>query len=152
MFAVLRFFRSTMVLLWLCGALAASTIALGVQAMTLSAQVATLTSSAAATALKHRKEVAKAVSKTKAKARLRRMMVAVPVLGGGAALAFEAQDYQDWQAQHPDGSFADYTCEAATLSAEVVDETLQELPETLRPSRETVLNWLGDCPEPVSSP
>lgn len=149
MLRLLRLLRSTVVLMWLCGALAISTITLGVQAAILSAQVATATASAAATAVAHRKSLAKAVSKAKAKARLRRMLVAVPILGAGAAVAFEAQDYQEWQAENPEGDFAAYSCEVAELSAEVVDDVLQDLPETLRPSRDMVLGQLPECDKDV---
>lgn len=149
MLRAFRWLRSTVVLLWLCGALAVGTVVLAVQAITLSAQVATLTAGAAATAVKHRKEMAKAVSKAKAKARLRRMLVAIPFVGGGVAVAFEAQDFQDWLVDNPDGTFAEYSCEVAALSAEVVDDVLQDLPETVRPSRDMVLRQLPDCETPV---
>lgn len=142
---VLGWLRNTVVLIWLCAALLVSTVALAVQAVTLTAQVATVTASASAAALSHRKELAKAIARTKAKARLRRMLVAVPVIGAGAAVAFEAQDFRDWQIDNPDGTFADYSCEVATLSAEVVDEVLQDLPDGLRPSRDMVLNQLPEC-------
>lgn len=145
MFRVLRWLRNTVVLMWLCGALAVSTVALGVQAFTLSAQVATMTASASAAALRHRKDLTKAVAKAKAKARLRRLLVAVPVVEAGAAVAFETQDYRAWQVDHPEGTFADYSCEVAEVSAEVVDEVLQDLPESMRPSRDLVLGQLPDC-------
>ncbi len=145
MFRVLRWLRNTVVLIWLCAALLFSTVALAVQAVTLTAQVATVTASASAAALSHRKDLAKAIARTKAKARLRRMLVAVPVVGAGAAVAFEAQDFRDWQVDNPDGTFADYSCEVASLSAEVVDEVLQDLPDGFRPSRDMVLNQLPEC-------
>ncbi len=135
--------------MWLCGALLVSTVALGMQALTLSAQVATVTASASAAALAHRKAVAKAVSKAKAKARLRRLLVAIPVVGTGAAVAFEAQDFRDWQSDNPEGTFADYSCEVAGLSAEVVDEVLQELPNGFRPSPDMVLDQLPECTSPA---
>lgn len=145
MFRVFKWLRNTVVLMWLCAALLFSTVALAVQAVTLTAQVATVTASASAAALSHRKDLARAIARTKAKARLRRMLVAVPVVGAGAAVAFEAQDFRDWQVDNPDGTFADYSCEVATLSAEVVDEVLQDLPDGFRPSRDMVLNQLPDC-------
>lgn len=145
MFRLFRILRSTVFLLWLCGALAVSSVALGVQAVVLSAQVTSLTAGAAATALRHRKEIARAVARTRAKARLRRLLVAVPVVGVGAAAAFEAQDYRAWQEDNPEGTFADYSCESAALSAEVVDEVLQDLPDSVRPERDTVLSWLPGC-------
>ena len=131
--------------MWLSAALLVSTVVLAVQAVTLTAQVATVTASASAAALSHRKELAKAIARTKAKARLRRMLVAVPVIGAGAAVAFEAQDFRDWQIDNPEGTFADYSCEVAMLSAEVVDEVLQDLPDGFRPSRDMVLNQLPEC-------
>lgn len=148
MFRMFRVLRSTVFLLWLAGALAVSTVALGVQAIALTAQVTSLTASAAATALSHRREMARAVARTKAKARLRRALVAVPVLGAAAAAAFEAQDFRDWQQDHPGGTFADYSCETAELSAEVVDEVLQDLPSQVRPERDMVLGWLPTCSQP----
>lgn len=145
MFRLFRALRSTVLLMWLCGALLLSTVTLGVQALALSAQVAGLTAGAAATALRHRSELTRAVAKTRAKARLRRLLVAVPFVGGGAALAFEAQDYRAWQAENPEGTASDYGCEVAALSAEVVDEVLQDLPDHLRPSRAAILDRLPDC-------
>lgn len=145
MFRLLRWLRSTIVLVSLCGALAVSTVALGLQALTLTAQVASVTAGASSAALKHRKDLARAVAKTKAKARLRRALVAVPVVGAGAAMAFEAQDFRDWQVDNPEGTFPDYSCEVAGLSAEVVDEVLQGFPEGVRPSREWMLSQVPDC-------
>ena len=145
MLRVFRWLRNSVLLIWLCGVLAVSTVALGVQALTLSAQVATATASATAAALSHRKDLARAVARTKAKARLRRALVAVPVVGIGMAAAFERQDYLEWQGENPEGSFADYSCEVAELSAEVVDEVLQDLPDGMRPSRDMVLRNVPDC-------
>ena len=142
---LLRLLRSTVALVWLCGALAVSTVVLGLQAITLSAQIATVTAGATSAAIKHRKDLAKAVSKTKA--RLRRMIVAIPFVGGGAALAFEAQDFQDWQTENPEGSFAEYSCEVAEVSAALVDDVLQDLPEVMRPSRDVVMAKVPECAE-----
>ena len=144
---LLRLMTSTVALVWLCGALAVSTVVLGLQAITLSAQVATVTAGATSAAIKHRKDLAKAVSKTRAKARLRRMIVAIPFVGGGAALAFEAQDFQDWQADNPHGSFSEYSCEVAEVSAALVDDVLQDLPEVMRPSRDAVMAKVPECAE-----
>lgn len=145
MLRLFRWVRSTVVLLWLCAALAISAVTLGVHALTLSAQVAAVSASASAAAMRHRKEMARAVARAKAKARLRRLVVAVPFVGGGAVLAFETQDFRAWQDTNPEGTFGDYSCEVAELSAEVVDEVLRELPDRMRPSRDVVLNQLPDC-------
>ena len=73
------------------------------------------------------------------------MLVAIPVIGIATAAAFEYGDYQEWQADNPDGDFGDYSCEVAVLSAEVVDEVLQDLPEATRPPRDVVLSQLPAC-------
>lgn len=149
---VWRFLRSVGFLITLCVSLAISTVTFAMQTANLTTQVADLTlevatisGQAAAAAIQHRKTIAKAVVRTKAKARLRRVMVAIPIIGIGLAAEFERRDYTQWQGENPDGTMQQYSCEVATYSAEVVDEVLQELPETVRPSRATVLNWMPEC-------
>ncbi|MEM9974817.1 MAG: hypothetical protein AAF771_11610 [Pseudomonadota bacterium] len=89
-----------------------------------------------------RAAVAKARSKEKAKARMRRAVVAVPVVGVGAASAFEYADYLAWQAEHPGSTANDYIDEAMALTREVSSEVLADLPEALRPDPETVTAYL----------
>lgn len=48
-----------------------------------------MSANAAAAAVRHRKELAEAVARTKAKARLRRLVAAVPFVGAGAIVYFE---------------------------------------------------------------
>ena len=110
-------------------------------------QVAGLTASAATAAVTHRKELAATVSRVKAKARLRRLVAAIPLAGIAAAAEFERRDFLSWQEENPDGTFGQYGCEASVLSAEVMDEVLQELPEAVRPRKETVLKMLPKCDE-----
>ena len=92
--------------------------------------------------------MAKAISKEKAKARLKRLIVAVPLLGTGAALAFEGNDLKVWLEENPDKSSTDYGCEVASSSAEVMDELLAELPEKFRPSRDLVMSKMPECDKP----
>ncbi len=158
------FLKTTVFLLILCISLATTTISMAVWAFSVTSQVATMTASAATTAIAHRKSiaaaiaktrarmtiqrkkaVAKAVVRTKSKARLRRIMVAVPLVGLAAAGYFEHGNYQEWKEDNPDGDLRDYSCEVSTLSAEVIDEVLQELPEKVRPSRKLVLFQLPEC-------
>ncbi|WP_323764230.1 hypothetical protein [Marinovum sp.] len=145
MLFVFSLFRNTAFLLITCATLAVSTAGLAVKTLSLSAQVATLSASAAGSALAQRKAVAKAVARSKSKARLRRVMVGVPLLGLAAAAAFERQDYLDWQQDNPGGTLGDYGCDVARSSAEVMDDVLQELPERVRPSPEMVMSLLPDC-------
>ena len=111
-------------------------------------QIATLSANAATTAALHKKQMAKAISKEKAKARLKRLIVAVPLVGTGAALAFEGNDLKVWLAENPDKSPTDYGCEVASSSAEVMDEVLAELPESFRPSSDLIMSRMPDCDKP----
>lgn len=158
--------KTTSFLVMLCISLVTTSISLAAWAVSLTTQVATMTAGAAATAVAHRKAVAtaiartrarmtlqrkkavaRAVVRTKAKARLRRAIVAVPLAGLAAAAAFEHSDYQQWKEDNPTGDLADYGCDVGTVSAQVIDEVLQELPETIRPSSDLVLSQVPKCRE-----
>ena len=108
-----------------------------------------MTASAAAAAIANRKAIAAAVLRTKAKARLRRALVVVPVAGIAAAIAFEREDYLEWKQDNPDGDLEAYGCEVSAVSAEVVDDVLQDLPEQVRPSRDWLLSRLPECEKPA---
>jgi heme/copper-type cytochrome/quinol oxidase subunit 2 len=144
--------RSTVVLGWLTVMLLSISLTLGLWAFQLTATVAVMTANAASMAIRHRKEMARAVAKAKAKARLRRVLVAIPFVGVTAVIAFEAQDYQEWQEENPGKTSNDYACEVSSLSAEVMDEVLQELPESLRPPPSTILKLLPECREDEWAP
>ncbi len=101
-----------------------------------------MTASAAATAVAHRTALAKAVAKTKAKARLRRLIAAAPFVGLAAVGYFEEQDFQEWLLDNPEGTRAEYGCEVAALTAEVLDETLQDLPDSFRPNADQFSNLI----------
>ena len=150
--------------IWIIISLVIFSLSIGLYALSLSSQVATLTASAALTAAQNRKvvaaaiskekkklrkqykkDLAKAVSRSKAKGRLRRAVVAVPVLGAAAAAAFEHHDYKKWKEENPQRSLAEYACEVGVVSADVIDEVLQELPRTIRPSKSKILANLPVC-------
>ena len=142
---IFRLFRNTVFVGALVVSLATSTIALGAWALSLTTQVATMTASAAAAAIANRKAIAGAVARTKAKARLRRFVAVLPFAGVAAVTVFERQDYLEWKEDNPDGDFTEYSCQSARLSAEVIDDVLAELPETMRPSRDFLLAQLPTC-------
>ena len=137
--------KSTVFVSWLLAAMLTITISAGLWALNLTAQVATLTAASAATAIAHRKELARAVAKAKAKARLRRMLITVPFIGIGAIVYFEEKDYREWKKDHPLGTREEYMCELAELTAEVVDEVLQDLPERIRPSLNVLQKLTPEC-------
>lgn len=134
--------KNTVFLSIMCLMLAISTATLAVKTLSLGTKVAAVAAGAAAA---QRQAVATAVTRTKAKARLRRMVVMVPVAGIAAAGYFEEQDYQEWKAQNPGLGRTDYACEVSRVSADVIDDMLQGLPEDVRPSREFLLSKLPDC-------
>ncbi|KAA0909426.1 hypothetical protein FLO80_21620 [Aquicoccus porphyridii] len=142
---IIGVFRNVVFLGWLVAILFATTVTAGLWAAKMTLTVGTMSATAGATALAHRKQLAKAVARTKAKARLRRAIVAIPVAGLGAIAYFEEQDYQEWREDNPEGTRQQYACEVASLTAEVVDEVLQDLPEVVRPSPSTVLAKLPTC-------
>ena len=140
-----RLFKNVVFLVWLVGALASLSMSLTWYSLQLTTGIARLTAEAAETALKHRKEIAKAVGRTKAKARLKRALVMVPVAGIAAGVYFEEQDYQDWKQQNPNRNRQDYACEVAALTAAVLDEFLQEIPDNLIPSEGPLTGQLPKC-------
>lgn len=140
-----RLFRNVVFLIWLSIALATTAIAASVWALKMTATVATMSAKAAQTAIAHRKQLTKAVAKTKAKARLRRAVVAIPIAGIGATTYFEEQDYQEWKLQNPEGNRKEYACEIAGLTVEVMDDVLQGFPELVRPTPETLRGYLPTC-------
>lgn len=147
MIRIFKMMRTTAFLAVMCVSLATTAVSLGVWAVSLTAQVTTMTAGAAAAAIAHRKAIAAAVLRTKAKARLRRALVVVPVAGIAAAIAFEREDYLEWKQDHPDGDLETYGCELSAVSAEVVDDVLQDLPEQVRPSRDWLLSRMPECTE-----
>jgi len=145
---VFGLFKNIVFLAWLLGALASLSIGLAWWSLQLTASVARLTTEATATALKHRKEISRAVAKTKAKARLKRTLVMVPIAGIAAAAYFEEQDYQEWKQQNPNGNRKDYACEITVLSAEVLDDALREILDRLGPSEERLTHHITKCNTP----
>jgi len=149
-------FRNSVLIIWICGTLAVSAVGVGVWAIQQSLRVASLTadlassvSELASTKAAHKKALSEQKAKLMAKARLRRAIVAVPVVGAGIALYFEEQDFQDWLDENPEGTRIEYACEVATYSAELVDEIVadtvkaaQGLPSSVRLSPETIKSLL----------
>lgn len=135
---MLRALRNTALLTWFVVVLALSTISLGIWAVSIATQVASLTATMATNAIAHRQTLIQSAARLKAKARLRRLIVAVPIAGLASIAYFEEHDYQEWLEDNPDGDRAKYACEVATITAEVLNEVLQELPESIQPSPDTV--------------
>jgi hypothetical protein len=137
--------KNTIFVVWLIGALASISIGMAIFTFQATATVARLSAEAANTAIRHRKEIAKAVTKVKAKARLKRIITMVPLAGLAAGAYFEEQEYEEWLEDNPDGSRQEYLCEVTVLSSEVLDEVLIGLPELIRPSKSAVTDMMPKC-------
>jgi hypothetical protein len=137
--------KNTVFVVWLVGALASISIGMAIFTFQATATVARLSAEAATTTIKHRKEIVKAVTKVKAKARLKRIITMVPLAGLAAGVYFEEQEYEEWLEGNPDGSRQEYLCEVTALSSEVLDEVLMGLPELIRPSKSAVTDMMPEC-------
>ncbi|MEO0496427.1 MAG: hypothetical protein AAF141_03520 [Pseudomonadota bacterium] len=140
---VIRVLRSTSLLIVICISLLTSTVALAAWTISLTTQVATVTAGAAAAAVAHRQAMARALARAKAKARLRRVMAAIPLVGIGVAAEFERRDYLEWKRDNPKGTAEQYGCEVAAMSAEVMDDVLQDLPDAVRPNPDMLLSLVA---------
>ena len=145
---VFRLFRSAIFLFLLAVGLGVVLLQTSLSLASATAQVATLSANAATATALHKKQMAKAISKEKAKARLKRLIVAVPLVGTGAAVAFEGNGLKVWIEENPGKSATDYGCEVASSSAEVMDEVLAELPERFRPSSDLIMSRMPECDKP----
>ncbi len=150
--AVLGAVRRMWILTAVFFALVVATASFAWQTVALGAQIAAVTAAAAAKAVQHRKELAnrsaqhrKEIAKVKARARLRRVVVAVPLVGIVAVGYFEHRDYMEWQQTNPDGDFDAYMTEVSEASAEVLDDFLEQLPESVRPEPDIVLGLVEDA-------
>ena len=97
----LRVARNTVLVVWL---LVSVSVAATTWAAVQTWKVAQLTYRAAEVAYQHRQEMARAI----AKARVRRLTTAIPLVGEAAAVYFERQSYQEWRELYPDGTAEDY--------------------------------------------
>jgi hypothetical protein len=70
--------------------------------------------------VKHKKDV----TKVKLKAKAKRVMVAVPLLGSAYAVWLEKSEYDDWKESHPQGTVTQYSNEVTELALEVKNELL----------------------------
>jgi len=78
----------------------------------------------------------------------------VPFVGFAAMAAFEEMDFREWLESHPTGTRAEYGCATYSASVEVLKEflaeaepVLEQVPEWMRPSTDTIMGWLPVCEE-----
>jgi hypothetical protein len=121
---LLRLLRNTTFVLFLIVSLASLAISTSIWAVSQTMRVAALSKAVATQAVQNRRQIGRLA----AKARLRRIVAAVPLAGIAAAGYFEERDRREWLEVNPGKTNADYACEVAELTTEVMDEVLAGMP------------------------
>ena len=132
-------------LLWLTSGLIFVSVGASIWAFQATVTAARLGAEITTTAVRHRKDIASAVMRVKAKARLKRMVTMIPFAGLAAGAYFEEQEYNEWLEDNPDSSRSYYLCALAGLTSEVLDEVLEGLPTAVRPNENTLNNMTPKC-------
>ena len=107
--------------------------------------VAKLSSEITANTIKHKKEIKKTISKIKVKARLKRMITMLPFAGAAAGIYFEESEFQEWLLDNLDGTRSDYLCEIADITSEILDEVINDLPQSIKPNKKLIETIAPKC-------
>lgn len=137
--------RGTAFAMWIVATLSVWALTATIWATYATFKAAQLTYRIGEMAYQHRRELSRGL----AKARLRRLAVATPLAGAGVALYFEQQGFEEWRELYPNGTRSEYLCDMASLTTELLDEMLQELPSAIRPANRTMRNWIPECDLPA---
>ena len=129
---MLSLFKNTVFLIWLLCSLASITVFSSIWALQKTFMVAKLSAEITSNTIKHRKEIKKTITKIKAKARLKRIITMLPIAGAAAGLYFEESEFQEWLIDNPNGKRSDYLCEIAEITSEIIDEVINDLPQSIR--------------------
>lgn len=76
--------------------------------------------------LKHKKDIAKVKVKQRSKAKIQRVVAAIPVVGVASLVVFEKLEFDDWKTDHPNGTFSEYSDEITQTVNELLMEEYQE--------------------------
>ena len=129
---MLSLFKNTVFVIWLLCSLATITVFSSIWALQKTFMVAKLSAEITSNTIKHRKEIKKTITKIKAKARLKRIITMLPIAGTAAGIYFEESEFQEWLIDNPNGKRSDYLCEIAEITSEIIDEVINDLPQSIR--------------------
>ena len=107
--------------------------------------VAKLSTEITTNTIKHKKEIQKTISKIKAKARLKRIIIMLPFVGAAAGVYFEESEFQEWLMDNPGGTRSDYLCEIADVTTEILDEVINDLPQSIKPNKTVIETIAPKC-------
>ena len=142
---MLSLFKNTVFLIWLLCSLASITVFSSIWALQKTFMVAKLSAEITSNTFKHRKEIKKTISKIKAKARLKRIITMLPIVGAAAGIYFEESEFQEWLIDNPNGKRSDYLCEIAEITSEIIDEVIDALPQSIKSGENLLKAITPEC-------
>ena len=142
---MLSLFKNTVFLIWLLCSLASITVFTSIWALQKTFMVAKLSAEITSNTIKHRKEIKKTISKIKAKARLKRIITMLPIAGAAAGIYFEESEFQEWLIDNPNGKRSDYLCEIAEITSEIIDEVIDDLPQSIKSGENLLKAITPEC-------
>ena len=142
---MLSLFKNTVFLIWLLCSLASLTVFSSIWALQKTFMVAKLSAEITSNTFKHRKEIKKTISKIKAKARLKRIITMLPIAGAAAGIYFEESEFQEWLIDNPNGKRSDYLCEIAEITSEIIDDVIDDLPQSIKSGENLLKAITPEC-------
>ena len=142
---MLSLFKNTVFVIWLLCSLATITVFSSIWALQKTFMVAKLSAEITSNTIRHRKEIKKTITKIKAKARLKRIITMLPIAGTAAGIYFEESEFQEWLIDNPNGKRADYLCEIAEITSEIIDEVIDALPQSIKSGENLLKATTPEC-------
>ena len=142
---MLSLFRNTVFMIWLLCSLASITVFSSIWALQKTFMVAKLSAEITSNTIRHRKEIKKTITKIKAKARLKRMITMLPIAGAAAGIYFEESEFQEWLIDNPNGKRSDYLCEIAEITSEIIDDVIDDLPQSIKSGENLLKAITPEC-------
>ena len=142
---MLSLFKNTVFVIWLLCSLATITVFSSIWALQKTFMVAKLSAEITSNTIKHRNEIKKTITKIKAKARLKRIITMLPIAGTAAGIYFEESEFQEWLIDNPNGKRSDYLCEIAEITSEIIDDVIDDLPQSIKSGENLLKAITPDC-------
>ena len=142
---MLSLFKNTVFLIWLLCSLASITVFSSIWALQKTFMVAKLSAEITSNTIRHRKEIKKTITKIKAKARLKRIITMLPIAGAAAGIYFEESEFQEWLIDNPNGKRSDYLCEIAEITSEIIDDVIDDLPQSIKSGENLLKAITPEC-------
>ena len=142
---MLTLLKNSVFSIWLLCSLASITVFSSIWALQKTFMVAKLSAEITSNTFKHRKEIKKTISKIKAKARLKRIITMLPIAGAAAGIYFEESEFQEWLIDNPNGKRFDYLCEIAEITSEIIDDVIDDLPQSIKSGENLLKAITPEC-------